>query len=79
MFVYDYHMGGVYFSEEDLDYWESLYCDSCGDSDVLIGEVQTEGELRELLKYYDYTDEYIEECVGNFNSKLGAVRQAEVE
>ena len=31
-YIYESHMGGLYCSDEELDY-ESLYCDSCGDSD----------------------------------------------
>ena len=30
--IYESHMGGVYCSENFLDY-DYLYCDSCGDSD----------------------------------------------
>lgn len=37
MYIYESHLGGFYSSEFQLDY-DRLYCDSCGDSDILVGE-----------------------------------------
>ena len=34
MYIYECHMGGLYTSDEPLDY-EDLYCEECGDSDWL--------------------------------------------
>ena len=43
MYIYEGHMGGLYTSDEPLDY-EDLYCDQCGDSDWLIGYAETKEE-----------------------------------
>ena len=40
MYIYEGHMGGLYTSDEPLDY-EDLYCEECGDSDWLIGYAET--------------------------------------
>lgn len=37
MYVYESHLGGLYSSEEEYDF-DTLYCEECGDSDLLIGE-----------------------------------------
>jgi hypothetical protein len=36
-------MGGVYSSDELLDY-ENLYCETCGDSDIYLGKAETFSE-----------------------------------
>lgn len=36
MYLYESHMGGLYWSDYALDY-DSLYCEECGDSDWEIG------------------------------------------
>lgn len=43
MYIYESHMGGLYTSDEPLDY-EYLYCEECGDSDSLIGYADTKEE-----------------------------------
>lgn len=55
MYLYEGHLGGLYTTCEILDF-EELYCESCGDSDWLLGEFETEQELRELLLYYHEYD-----------------------
>lgn len=42
-------MGSLYTSDEKLDY-EDTYCETCGDSDWLIGYVNTREEAWNLLK-----------------------------
>ena len=54
-YIYESHMGGLYCSDEELDY-ESLYCDSCGDSDCEMGYANSLEEAWELLK--DKTDTF---------------------
>lgn len=54
-YIYESHMGGLYCSDEELDY-ESLYCDSCGDSDWEIGYANSLEEAWEILK--DKTDTF---------------------
>lgn len=53
MFIYEGHMGGLFVTEEPLSY-EECYCETCGDSDWLIGEADTREEAWNLLK--DDTD-----------------------
>lgn len=53
MYIYEGHMGGLYTSIEELDP-EFLYCETCGDSDWLLGEADTREEAWEILK--DITD-----------------------
>ena len=53
MYIYESHLGGLYTSDEYLDY-DDLYCEQCGDSDWLIGYADTRKEAWDLLT--DYTD-----------------------
>lgn len=71
MYIYENHMGGLYTTEEPLDY-EDLYCEQCGDSDSLIGFAKTRKEAWSLLK--DHTDingsggynySYVQEFINN--------------
>lgn len=69
MYIYENHMGGLYTSYDVLDY-EDTYCETCGDSDLLIGHANTREEAWELLKSdtdidgsggwnYNYVQEFI--------------------
>ena len=69
MYIYESHLGGLYTSNEYLDY-DDLYCEQCGDSDWLIGCATTRAEAWELLKddtdingsggwNYNYVQEFI--------------------
>lgn len=49
MYIYQSHMGGLYTSDDELDY-EQTYCETCGDSDWLIGYAETREEAWDLLK-----------------------------
>lgn len=53
MYIYESHMGGLYTSYDELDY-EQIHCESCGDSDWLIGYAETKQDAWKLLK--DDTD-----------------------
>lgn len=53
MYIYQGHLGGLYTSDDILDY-EDLYCEECGDSDWLVGYASTREEALNLLK--DDTD-----------------------
>lgn len=53
MYIYESHLGGLYTSDEYLDY-DDLYCEQCGDSDWLIGYADTKREAWDLLT--DYID-----------------------
>lgn len=72
MYIYESHMGGLFVSDDELDY-EQTYCETCGDSDFLLGYAETREEAWELLK--DYTDvdasggwdyEYVQEFLKNW-------------
>ena len=41
-YLYDMHLGGLYVSDEII---EDTYCETCGDSDFLIGSFETIEEL----------------------------------
>ena len=60
MYFYESHLGGIYYSEEALDY-EYLYCEQCGDSDNELGYFETSDEAKEsLIEYSEWDDETIE-------------------
>ena len=74
MYIYQSHMGGLYTSDDELDY-EQTYCETCGDSDWLIGYAETREEAWELLKDdtnidgsggWDY--EYIQDFLRNWEN-----------
>ena len=48
-YLYDSHMGGLYTSDEKLNY-DYLYCEQCGDSDTLIGSFSTIQDFWNLIK-----------------------------
>lgn len=62
MYVYESHLSGVYLSDEIIPF-DALYCETCGDSDRLLGEVEDDyySALRALLEAHDYSDEYMNE------------------
>ena len=49
MYIYEGHLGGLYTTEEPLEY-EDLYCEECEDSDTLIGYAETKEEAWNVLK-----------------------------
>lgn len=72
MYIYQSHMGSLYTMDDMLDY-DDLYCEICGDSDLLIGYAETRGEAWDLLKDdtnidesggWDY--EYVQEFLKNW-------------
>lgn len=74
MYIYQSHMGGLYTSDDNLDY-EQTYCETCGDSDWLIGYAETREEAWDLLKDdtnidgsggWDY--EYIQDFLKNWEN-----------
>ena len=73
MYIYENHMGGLLAYDRELSY-EECYCETCGDSDWLIGEADTGEEVMELLRDEDgfipYTDEYMQEFLNeNFGDR----------
>ena len=74
MYIYENHMGGLFASDRELSY-EEYCCETCGDSDWLIGEADTREEVLELLRDEDgfipYTDEYMQEFLNeNFGDDV---------
>lgn len=49
MYIYESHMGSLFVSDDILDY-EQTYCETCGDSDFLLGYAETKEEAWNLLK-----------------------------
>lgn len=73
MYIYESHMGSLFVSDDILDY-EQTYCETCGDSDFLLGYAETKEEAWELLK--NNTDinssggwnyEYVQEFLKNWD------------
>ena len=58
-YLYESHLGGLYTSEEYLD---DLYCETCGDSDWLIGTFSTINEFWDLIE-----DKCNIECSGGYS------------
>ena len=48
-YLYESHMGGLFTSEEPLDF-EFLYCEECGDSDTELGYFESPEEVWETIK-----------------------------
>ena len=77
MFLYENHMGGLFFMEEELD-WEDLYCETCGDTDFPLGECSTREEALDLIAaegrpYGRYDPEYVKELLDEtFGSAAGS-------
>ena len=49
MYIYEGHMGGLYTSDDVLDY-DFLHCEQCGDTDSYVGYARTRKEAWDLLK-----------------------------
>lgn len=66
MYIYESHLGGLYATDEVQD-WDTLYCDECGDSDTQLGSANTLEEAWTLIK--DETDTFddtqCQECIHN--------------
>lgn len=48
-YLYESHIGGLYINEDYLDF-DNLYCETCGDSDNLLGGFETLVEFWNLIK-----------------------------
>ena len=51
MYIYQSHLGGLYTSNEELEY-EDLFCEEYFDSDQYVGKADNREEAWELLKPY---------------------------
>lgn len=48
-YIYESHLGGLYESDEQLEY-EELYCEECGDSDWELGYYEDLSDLWSLIE-----------------------------
>jgi len=60
MHIYEGHMGGLYATEEILDY-DDMYCGTCGDSDTYLGSADNAAQARKLLGNDKYVKKFIKE------------------
>lgn len=67
MYIYEGYMRSLFVSDEVLDY-EQLYCETCGDSDTLIGYADNREDAERLLESYkDIFDEaYIKKFLDEY-------------
>ena len=64
LYLYESHMGGLYWSENDYSY-DALYCDTCSDSDTKLGCASSYEEASNLVRENGefYTGEHLVETV----------------
>ena len=71
MILYESHLGGLFLSDERIDY-EYLYCEQCGDSDFELGEVETFDDVLKLVTEDDgfvpWSDEILEQIKGEIEA-----------
>ena len=72
MYIYQSHMDGLYATNEFLSY-EETYCETCGDSDTLIGSTESADEAWVLLKDEcdidgsgGYEVDYVKACINGW-------------
>ena len=70
VYIYRSHLGGELYTSDNWIDPKWLYCEECGDSDTLLGEVGTREEAYELLKDEGYDEGYIQEFL---DEEFGAV------
>lgn len=61
IYIYESHLGGIYFSNCEYDY-DELYCECCGDYDKFIGTANTAKEAIGCLAAYGMIN--IDDCGG---------------
>lgn len=61
-YLYESHLGDAYITKRKMSYDET-YCDVCRDRDELLGEFKTEKQLRKLLTYENFYQQYIDDVV----------------
>lgn len=49
VYIYSNHLGGLYVSDEDFD-CDELFCETCGDCDILELASDNEWEIRRFLR-----------------------------
>ena len=56
-YIYESHLGGL-FTEDNLLTYEEEYCETCGDSDQLLGYANTKEEAWKFFKLETDIDDY---------------------
>ena len=66
MYIYESHLGGLYTSDEALDY-DYLYCEECGDSDTEVGYFQDDDfeGIWDTIKPFDLACIGCKDCTDN--------------
>lgn len=60
-YIYELHFGGLHATELKRP-WESLYCETCGDSDLELGYCENRAEAKERIEASGiFAEEYIKE------------------
>ena len=72
MYIYEGHMGSLYTSDSVLDY-EDTYCETCGDSDWLIGHANTREEAWNLLKDDTDIDGFAQAVINSSDTTFSAI------
>lgn len=65
MFLYVSHMGGLYLTKEEQE-TNDLYCDTCGDMDRYLGQVDTPEDVHKAIansQYKGFFDEHYVDSV----------------
>ena len=68
MYIYESHMGWYYWLEEEA---QNTYCDSCGDSDFLLGYANNAKETVNLIKTKShFADRYYVKDIKRFAKSI---------
>lgn len=65
MYLYVSHMGGLYLTEEEQSIYD-LYCETCGDMDRYLGQVDVPEDVRKAIDnsaYKGFFDKYYVDSV----------------
>ncbi len=62
MYIYESHLGTLYWSDEFLSL-EYLYCEKCGDYDNYIGFASNKEEVLDMIDLELWNKEYVLEFV----------------
>lgn len=61
-YLYESHLGDAYITKRKMSYDET-HCDTCNDSDELLGEFKSEAQLRKMLERENFYPEVIDDIV----------------
>lgn len=71
MEIYESHLGGIYFTEEVQD-WDDIYCEVCGDSDFHLGHADTWEEVMALITDDEGWCPYAEDMLEKWKTEFEA-------